>query len=121
MALALDELGAAAPGPDRFADAPDGRAVRCGHPEEALPLGDDPSGIAAKRVHVEEAHVLARAVQRILDERDPRLSDGDEDRLTGVEPILDEGHGAGEKLVVSGVEERFVTEAGPFVQTLART
>ena len=30
MALALDELGAAAPGPDRFADAPDGRAARCG-------------------------------------------------------------------------------------------
>ena len=58
MALALDDLGGAAPGPDRLADAAQGSAGATVAQRELVPGGDDPGRVAAHLLHgLESAQV----------------------------------------------------------------
>ena len=103
--LALDQLGAAAAGPDRLADAahrPRGRATKS-RQAGMIRAGLWPSTAMSTNSHV--ARRRARAQRRDL-----LRADRDEDRLVALEALTDERERAGEQVVGTFVEERFVAE-----------
>ena len=109
--MALDELGAAAGGPDRLADAARRTAVGpAGH--ELAPGRDDVRGVGAELVHVGERDAVGIGPQLRAQQVDLRRGDGDEHRLAGLEPLAQERGSAGDELVVAPVHPGNVMEAG---------
>jgi hypothetical protein len=109
VAPALDQLGVAAPGPGRLADAEPRSAARRGH--ELAPGGDDARGIAAEALHVGEAHAVDVGPEPSAQQRDLVLGHGREDRAAAVDRLAEIGHQPGEILLVARVEDRLVVEA----------
>ena len=95
VALALDELLAAAVGRDRLAD-PAHLAAGVSL-DEVLPGRDDPGRVRTDLRHVGEEHLLGLTVQRVPEELDLAGRDDDEHRLALRDPLADERRDAVEK------------------------
>lgn len=112
MALALDELGRAALGPDRLAD-PAHRATQAGvRVDELLPGGDDARRIGAQLGHVGEHDLLGVGAEALAQQVDLRGPDGDHDRLAGGDSVADERSGLVDERLGAVVEHDLVTEGG---------
>ena len=105
--LALDQLGRAASGPDRLADAADRAGVGA---REVAPGGDDPRRVVAQHGHVDELDAAGVGADLAAQRGDALRTDRDEHRLASGKPFAEEGHGAGEEAVGAVVQQCFVAE-----------
>ena len=109
VAVALGQLGRAAPGPGGFADPAHRPPGPLG--DELAPGGDDPGGIAPQRRHLREPNGVGRAVETRPDEPGLALADRHQHRLARLDPGANERHRAAQKLPLAAVEQRLMTEA----------
>jgi len=107
VALALDQLGGTAPGPDRLADAARGRVVlAAGH--EVAPDGDDPRRVRADVGHVRKAHAVCPALERGHEGGDPVGAQRHQHPLPAAQALLEERYGPRQERVLIGVEDGLV-------------
>jgi hypothetical protein len=108
VALALDELLAAAVGRDRLADS---TYLAAGVLfDEVLPGRDDPRRVRTDLRHVGKEHLRGLAVQRIPEELDLAGRDDDEHRLALRDPLANKRRDAVDEALVARVEERLMGE-----------
>ena len=110
MPLALDELRAGAPGPDRLADSTDRPADAPGRVDEVVPGRDDPRRVAAHVAHVGEVHAPRVAAELVAKALVLLGGEHDEDRPASRDALPDERERAGEQLIGAVVQERLVQE-----------
>ena len=107
VALALDELGGAAAGPDRLADA----AQRAGAAaDEVAPRRDDAGRVVADVAHVDELDALGGGAEALAQRPQLRRLEGDHHRLAGGDALLDERGDAVQERLGAGIEHGFVAE-----------
>ena len=112
VALALDQLGRAAVGPDRLADpahrAPGGGVLV----DELLPGGDDARRVGPELGHVGEHDPVGVLAQPRAQQLDLLRPDRDHDRLARGDRVADEGSGARDEGLGAVVEHDLVPEGG---------
>ena len=107
VALALDELGGAAAGPDRLADA----AQRAGAAaDEVAPRRDDAGRVVADVAHVDELDALGGGAEALAQRPQLRRLEGDHHRLAGGDALLDERGDTVQERLGAGIEHGFVAE-----------
>lgn len=112
MALALDEFGGAAAGPDLLPDTPHPVAGGGVTGEEVLPGRDETPGVAAQFEHVDEADAAGVRGECRPQHLDLGGVGGDQDGFVVGQSVLDERQGAVQERVVPGVQVRPVSEGG---------
>ena len=107
MALALDQLGGTASGPDRLADdARGGVVLAAGH--EVAPNRDHPRRVRADVGHVREAHAVRPPLERGHEGGDPVRAQRHQHPLPAAQALLEERYGPRQESVLIGVEEDLV-------------
>ncbi len=118
VALALDELGGAAAGPDRLADA--AQRARAAD-DEVAPRRDDAGRVVADVAHVDELDALGGGAEALLERPQLRRLERDHHRLAGGDALLDERGDAVQERLGAGIEHGFVAERrGPRPNPSAR-
>jgi hypothetical protein len=112
VALALGQLGGAAPGPHGFADAAQRAAAVGVGGHEVAPRRDDAAGVAAEVPHLDEVDAVGVGPEGVAQELDLLGVDRDQRGLAGSHSLAEERHRGGHELVETRVEEGLMPEVG---------
>jgi hypothetical protein len=112
VALALDQLGRGARGPDGLADPP-GVAAAVGDGDEVAPGRDDAGRVGSDVGHVGERDQVGVAAEGRPQQPDLGRAHHHQDRLAGGDAVADEGEGPGQEADLAVVQQRLVPEGRP--------